>query len=986
MPRSRSVRGRGWLFLGAILTVPGVACTPAQAGSKMVQSQSASLAKAAARETTSSGDRVRLIPPIEGSEVATLGIESDGTRRLVSYGLRLLVRPDRSVEAANQFFPLARNIQAMELPPRLGGGFIFWILISGRTAVWSSSSWTAPLQPFAELDFEVERLIAGFDRIHVQARRTGEWAALDASTGKGLDRGSLPPSPSYGAMAFVDEWFGAVELPVRGTMVSFDAGGRWHGLGLSALALGLNDNELVVVTPNGRRALGPDGLLRSLESDQRASQEPRRVIPDGPLGEMPLRTAVLRGFAKQPGTVVVAAQGTLAEVRLSDGRVLGLREKAFPPSSVCKAIRLGPGHGFVCGDPQGKTRVLGFVDDFALTPVEEFDTPRLVRESGNGALVISGGCGPASAHAAERAYCIRTPQGERWELNARNSNGAERVVALRDGRAALISPPRPGFPGSLVIANVDGESDSKAIVSAGRAGTAESLLTKGSWLDGFVQSADGGLRGWVTGRGLFAGVRIGLDGRTRLGPAKRSIERALVSLEHALIVPSAGMAEQTTDGGFTWSDVELPVEIETDISKATRAGAGLEQGCSTLGCAFLGWLRIGWNGGAGSRPLAVATRPSATVIPSPGGGRWRLACFPTGEVSPRPARLPTPRPATESQKGENQSLWLPLVELAPPALAPGALGFETGNEGQLRAYAWAPRGSEFGRLGKFQVAIIDRFRVHGGVWTSRTTGSPWDDWVQVAEVFGYEGSTPSVWNLTLDSSGRAGVLAITARGSTDLFAIEEGRPPQLLVNASRQGIGAVTSAVRIASTYYVSAYEEGRTFRVFALEGGKARLVGQYPDAALGRTINPLLVRGTRGDALGIWGRGPGWYLFPIDTRNGAIDSPIEITARQLSSAPPPCSPDEEGYLLEGPLGIDPYVEFTHSEGLAARAFEGRFVASTARICVSELAGRAEGAIEPTPASKRPSARLPLLSLPLVLTDRSSGGRRWAFRCSREWS
>ena len=78
-----------------------------------------------------------------------------------------------------------------------------------------------------------ERLIAGFDRVYAQAKRSGEWGALDPATGKGLDLGSLPRSPNYGSMVFADEWFGAVELPaameldgVADRLVEAHLGGR----------------------------------------------------------------------------------------------------------------------------------------------------------------------------------------------------------------------------------------------------------------------------------------------------------------------------------------------------------------------------------------------------------------------------------------------------------------------------------------------------------------------------------------------------------------------------------------------------------------------------------------------------------------------------------------------------------------------------------------------------------------------------------------
>lgn len=929
------------------------------------------------RSPTPSASSVRLVPPLDGAEVATLGVESDGTRRLLSYGLRLLARPDGSVETASEFFPLARNVQAIELPERLGRGFLFSLVTAGRTALWKAPSFTGKLEPFAELSFEVERIVAGFDRVYVQAKPNGEWAALDARTGHGMDLGSLPRSPNFGAMAFVDEWFGAVELPVRGTVVSFDAGNRWHSVGLSVMGLGRFGGELLLVTPDGRRALGPDGALRTLESGNgELDSAEHRVIPEGPFGAIPLRTAVLRGFPESPEVAVVASRGALGRIRLRDGRVLAVREKALSPTSQCTAVRVGEGFGFVCSEPQGKTRLFAFEPPLSVRALEEFESPRAINESGNGALVIRGSCRPKARDARSGTYCIRTPKGERWELAPEvPDQGTERVVALGDGGAAWLVPPRPALEGTLTVTTANRKTRSLPLSLEGVEPASQSLLKKGFWLDGWVESRDGSLRGWVTGQGVFVGVRINREGSVRTGPIQRNIERVILSGERALVIPAMGVAEQTTNGGQSYTEVDLPVEIDTDPSKAVNGSLTLEQGCSRLGCAFLGWLRVGWNGPRGSEPLVTADAPSPTRLPGPGGGRWLLHCTPTGDVSPRVAPAPPPERSESSQR----TSWLPLLEAPAPVIPREAVGFDTGNAGQLRGYAWAPRGADFGKSGKFTLSVADRFRVQGGVWSTAPSPSPWTDMAHVAEVFGYESASPSSWSFTLDSGGRAGILAITARGSTELFAVEEKRRIDPLVNASRQGVGAVTSSVRIGSTFYVAAQEEGKTYRIFALESGRARLVTQFSDVPFGRSIAPTLVRSTRGDALGIWGRGSGWFVFPLDLTNGRFDAPLEISARELAHMPAPCAPDEEGYLLEGVVGLDPYADLPNGENLGARGFEGRFVVGPRGICVSELTARTER----VPTWERPRASSsPKASVPLVLSERSEGGRRWGFRCA----
>lgn len=214
----------------------------------------------------SASARARLISPLEGPEVNSLGVEADGTRRTVSHGLRALVHPDGSIEMAEVAFPLARGVQLLELPRRFGRGFLFSMSGSGRASLWFAKTFTDELVPFAALDFEIDRIVPGFDRLYVQARRTGEWVALDAENGAGVERGSLPASPNYGAMAFADAWFGAVELPIQGVVASFDAGGSWHPLGRQFKLVGEEDGEVVLAAPDGRKKLSPDGTLRAIEA------------------------------------------------------------------------------------------------------------------------------------------------------------------------------------------------------------------------------------------------------------------------------------------------------------------------------------------------------------------------------------------------------------------------------------------------------------------------------------------------------------------------------------------------------------------------------------------------------------------------------------------------------------------------------------------------------------------------------------------------
>jgi hypothetical protein len=918
-----------------------------------------------------------LISPLDGPDVNSLGIEPDGTRRTISHGLRALVHPDGSIDMAEMAFPLARGVQLLELPRRFGHGFLFSMSSSGRASLWFAKSFTDALVPFAALDFEIERIVPGFDRLYVQARRSGEWVALDAENGAGVERGPLPGAPNYGAMAFADAWFGAVELPIEGVVASFDAGGSWHPLGRQFKLVGDQDGEIVVAAADGRKKLAPDGTLRAVEGAADAAKGVRRNASEGPAGSNPLANAMLRGIADSETSALLLHRGALSRVRLSDGRVLDTRARVIAPSASCSAVPLGKGAGFACLEPHGKTQIVAVKPGLALEVVESFDSPRAVISSGNGALVIRGGCEPGASEAARSdVHCVRTPSGAHFELT--HSARSVRIVALRDGSAALISPPEHDKLGSLTRVLANGTRTARPLVLDDHDEGVRNLLTKGFWLDAWIENDKGELSGWVAGQSSFAGVRIGSAGHVHAGVLRRRIERALISGEHVLLVAAAGIAEQSVDGGRTYTDVDLPPELTLEAPK-NQAPAPLEQGCSALGCAFAGWARVGWDGPTGGKPLAVAPQPRTTSFPQPGGGRWLLRCAPTGEASPPAIAVSAASPKAEASTAP----WLPLWDLPPPQRARDSLAFDVGADAELRAYAWAPRGADFGKAGRFSVSALDVYRVQGGVWRTLPSASPWSDPTQVSEIFGYEGSVPSSWRVNLDASGRAGVLSVSARGTTELFAVAENRGVVPLLNATRAGVGNVASAVEMESGFYIAAQEEPRSLRVFALEGGDARLLGQYADLPQSRGF-PVLVRSTRRDALALWTRGAGWFVFPIDLRTGAVSRAIEISARALSRFPRACEPDEDGYLLEGPVGVEPYAEFVDgAEKVIASAFTGRFIVSERGVCVSALAARADDPVD-RKLSLRSKSRTGAdnFRVPLVVSDRSERGRRWGFRCA----
>ena len=178
---------------------------------------------------------------------------------------------------------------------------------------------------------------------------------------------------------------GAVEVDIRGALVTFDAGSSFHPVqapARDARCVRASGGRAVVGTKNGAFALTPSGELERVDGpsadavfgDLASTPAPGSDEDEGSpsdqldvptlranvLGSRPLEVAALHGLPDTPGTVVVVANGALARVDLRDGRVLAVNDRAVSSGTTCQAIRLFDGLGFVCGEDRGRTTVYAF--------------------------------------------------------------------------------------------------------------------------------------------------------------------------------------------------------------------------------------------------------------------------------------------------------------------------------------------------------------------------------------------------------------------------------------------------------------------------------------------------------------------------------------------------------------------------------------------------------------------------------------------------
>jgi hypothetical protein len=922
----------------------------------------------------------RLFPPAGRSDVTGEEMDPDGSRRYVAQGLRIVERPDGSLEAAETWLPVARNLRTVPLPQRLGGGFLFVAATGGSTLLYTAASWTGALKPLVRLEGDVEQVVPGFDRLYVMLGRGSQWIALDPASGQGLDLGSLPRSAGYGPMAFADEWFGVVVTAFRGALATFDAGATWHPLGPSVTSAAPFDGSVLVSSGGKRFVLDSTGVLLPLGADEAPPGTTARTAPVPfvkgtlagsklrPLGPRPLETAVLHGFASGDGTALVAAGGLLARVRLADGAVVARTLDAYSGASPCEAVPLGAGAGFVCGEEGGGTSIYAFEAPLSLSVVAEFAGARRVAASGNGALVVSDGCAPARANPG--AYCVMPRTGAPFEIPVVEP-GVERVVALASGGALRLSPPRLGQPGALsaVVPSADERRVTLELPKLADK-VALGIARDGLWLDSFEEGPDGELRGWAVGGGAFCGVRVKRDGKVSLGAPQQYLDRALLSGSHALVVTRAGAALESVDGGFEWSDAELPSEPDWKPQRT----AGAAHGCTKLGCAFSGWLRVGWGMGPRGR-LSIAPPPESTRIRQSTGNRWSLDCVPTGEAS-RPA-LVLPDESSEREAAKPS----PLAELSPPARPASERVFDAGSEPEpraFRAYAWGPPLEAWQKSARFLVRAVDPHAVAGGVWSTAPTPAPWPSPESTADSFGQStNGPPASLRMVFDPRAHAGLFIVNVRGTSELFLVEEGKDVVKLKTSG--AIGVVSSFARAGRNSYVGTLGEAQVLRVFRVEASTLVPVGDYADV-VARADLPRLSPSARGDGLALWVRAGNFYLYPLDPRTGELDAPIEVPADALGAMPRPCSADEDGYVIGDALSLAPRIDLYGTRFQVGNGIEVRLIASASGVCVDGVAAPMGGAnVGPRPPPERTPSRAG--GVPLVVTDPRPGGSRRAFRC-----
>lgn len=957
----------------------------------------------------------RLVPDVLDGRGTVLS--RGGERLVLADRMRLVERDDGVVRRARELFPPG-NVRATELPSRLGGGFLFYATGPGGTELWRSETWLGELSPLAEVTSIAEEVRVGLDRLFIRLASSNRLVAVDARSGKAASLASLPPSAAYGPFAFVDGWRGVVVADLRGPLATFDAGQSYRPLGIPNEAVSRVEAEgrgirvyqaggSYLVDERGTVTYRPEGepdiaaLAEELSARLDGSEGKAPARGAGALGPRPLRTALLRGFPSGTSEAIVAHGGSLFRVSLEDGQVRGEAPALSRKDLTCVAVRFGPTtetpYGFVCGAPDGPTEIHAFVPPLGLREVRTFAEPRLVVPSDNGRLVVRGPCeGSTSGAIDTQAYCVLEPDGRARDVLVRGRPaelGTERVVALEHERTAILVPPRLEEPGQVIV--LEGrETKAKTLVLPDKPAGLATLLQRGLWLQGFGVAEPGVLGGWVEAGGPVVGVRVRLaDGVVTAGPRRDDTGGAIVSGRFALSFGETGHLAESSDGGFTWRELDAP-DVDEDPSRQP------ERACGPLGCVFGPWLRVGWGPDAVKDDLAGAASPKLLDMPLRVSQTLSFRCEPWASY-PLPAAIlkPPPAPTAPKKAGgasvEARTGWLPFRGSPAPTLGADELGFDASpryDSTPMRVYAWGKRGADWQRAGQWLVRFDDAFDPSPTTRTTAPSPPPWADEAATSDALGL-GSRGASWTFSaeLDPSGKAALVSACRSGTCELFgAVQGAQPVRFRDTAGKYGTfrnPMPDGSVRLGETwFFVVPTFNGTTstLTLHRVDLGTARPLATYPRPARSNTTpSPRLVRRASGTGLGLLfvaaqelglrperGR---YHVVPIDPETGALGDAIPLSLRDLSEAPVrACAPAEDGWLFDTTTDVEPILQGTGAyQGVSFDAVELRIRLDPKSLCIEGLAARTAGPSGRVTRGPGPAAG----TIPLVATVGSTGER-----------
>jgi hypothetical protein len=926
----------------------------------------------------------------------------DGTVRGLAGKLRIEASPGGAVRRARDLLPRGDFTGAQALPARMDGGYLFVAAGGGTGAqLFRSKDFLSPLSPLARVALDGGRgatsapiVVVGPDRLLVRSIASDRVYGVDPSSGAVSAPVPLPPRPRFGAITFADAWRGAAISDLEGLLVTSDAGTTFRRVPLpdAPRSVSIEEGRIVALTASGRWGVDPtsgvaipdarEGVEVKVEPPPKGKTGARPVF-----GEHALRAAIEDGWPLPDGTAVVARDGEIARVRLSDGAIVERRAAAMPgeEDARCHAVRYGVDVGFVCGAEGRGTTIYAFAPPLGAQLVARYAAPRAVSPSHSGALSVRGRCDDRPPPPDAGAHCVLFADGSSREIVTSGDVGIERVVPLSNGSVVVVIPPRNVTPGQLAIV---APGASSAITRAMVVPDDAAPIRRGLWLDALYEVSPTELGGWVDAGGAMYGVRIHLEDGTVVVGRRRDEPSVVVVGPHAIAVthgaPAGDSMQETEDGGMTYVPVDLPPLGHAKIVAGVRCGA--------LGCAVPfergAWLRVGYGLPADPDDLREVEERGALQSWQPSSRGLSFGCEITRSepvpVEEEPRVVTTARGVRIKRAPDaptEATTWPAFRGMTPPALPAGFAGVSeaTASGPAARLYAWAPKGST-GRASRVLGRFVDRFDGTSPLRSTAVSVGPWRDDQVMADALGSSGPAV-VFHALIDPTGHAALLAgCRGRDRCDLYSMVEGRPMLVLPDSEEeayQRIGPpVSSAIWLDEAFYLATNTAG-SLVVWKIEATRSRVLARLPRVASGASPVPVrLVKRAHGRQIGILASGMGtfgrseqdFYVLPLDLETGELGETTRLVPTDLGGrAPRHCEADDDGWLVET-LSNHFYLRLEPAG--RATDVELRLRVEPDRACVDAIAGTLADGLDPKMVKAGGGKR----TIPLTLTHRS--GRR----------
>jgi hypothetical protein len=660
-------------LLGMAATCIVASCSPPKQAPHAAQPNVDTIARAALDQPPEGPPRL-FHTAIDESFWVSHSAERD---RLVSFGVRLEVSPTNG-EVFTATWEIDNELKgdpllgALEVAPRLGGGFVFW----SKNQLFRSETFTGPLHSIAIKQTLGSETIRG-------ARNGIDGVVIfgESSNAKLVgSKLSLDPPPFAGLVDFVaiDEKR-AVRTDLLGQInTTIDGGKTWVDVtnvaGISLKQLLVEPDALSVLTWQGRMRFNADGTLGPLETAFVGARKGLNfsTIFRGSRAEdtnawwtwrevAPIQAAVLGGARTDKSHAVGFAAGALGEVDLASGELSRAITDWPQPGLSCSAVG-GPSEPlFICGWDayQGYGSYVLSADRGTWPPVVEraFTDDGFYVTDDHGALGFVGSCAitpkyldPNDSSRFELSgdsfrvaskICVRRGKNEWIEhsIEVDPESNLQAWAPKRDGSAVALvvrkesallpdptnDPTRVATQGAVRIVRIPREMSGYTLVKPSWSPYGGSGRTPaGPLVERRVQVHDDEtVSAWASGQnnmdpssGVHAGIVIDERGNVTVFPPPPRAMTMIATSQYGVALLGDGTIAETLDHGRTWRPGGL----------SPLPTAGFNGYCTALGCVLGSITRLGW-GMPTTNPVVQTAKLDAPPAPEP---PLRLDCSAVG--------------------------------------------------------------------------------------------------------------------------------------------------------------------------------------------------------------------------------------------------------------------------------------------------------------------------------------------------------------------